>query len=261
MPAISADWQARIVERDFVLGAGTNYPGVGAISGLGLLPPSLNDVTRFGDGDAFGRDRLPVRILSLPVKVLGDTSADVWTNYRALAVAWRRAATELALDLRIPGSAETVMRYFGRPMELPADLHGLKGVQETVADFRAEPYAYGAQVVSAVDTASPLVIAAGDLGDDGADSDRAVLTLVGSGGTPVLTNTTTGGVITFASALSGTAVVDLHAQTMAVDGAPADGAITADSSWFTLAGGQANTLTWTGATSLAVTHRPAYQVI
>lgn len=265
MTAITGDWQARLVERDFLIGRGTVYPGLGGITGTGVLKPRYDDQARgMGNGDAFGVDTLPARILHMPIEVLGDSDSEVWAAYRALAVAWRHSRlTELALDVRIPGSAETVLRFFGRPLELPGDPHGLKGHLATFAEFRADPYAYGALVESAVDSASPLTLDDSTMGDDGCDTDRCVITINGNGGTPVITNTTTGGSITFTAVLAGAQSyeIDLHAQTVTKAGIDRITDVDAGSLWFMLAGGVDNVLTFTGCASIQADYRPAYEVL
>lgn len=261
MAAITQDWQARIVDRDFVIGRGTNYPGIGAIEGIGILPPTSDPSPRWGDGDTFGRDRLGNRVITLPVRTIGDTDAGRWSNYRALAVAWRRAMTELELQLRIPGSAETIVSYFGRPGSLPGAPHGLKLTVDTVAEFHALPYAYGAaRTLTAILAASPLTIPTA--GDPETNTDRAVITITGNGGTPTITNTTTGGAVAFNRALAGgaTYILDLHTQTAVKAGVSSPDHMTPTSDWFTLTGNINNLLAFTGAASISVTWRPAYQV-
>lgn len=262
MTTIAADWQARIVERDFLIGRGTDYPGLGGIRGLGILEPRRTDQARgHRDGDARGVDRYPARNLLLPIEVLGDDDAEVWARYRALAVAWRRSRVDLELQLRIPGAAETMLSYFGRPSGLPGEPRGLKGHLATTAEFRADPYAYGAAVASATDTGSPLTIAAADLGDLDANTDRAVVTVVAAGLAPEIVNTTTGGYVQFADAATGTYLIDLHTQTVTKAGQNRDADLTATSPWFDLAGGVDNVITFLGCTSVQITHRPAYEVL
>jgi hypothetical protein len=262
MPSISNDWQARLVERDFLIGRDTNYPGIGGIRGLGVLEPRRSDQQRGqGNGDARGPDRLPARTLLIPVVVLGETDDEVWENYRALAVAWRRSQVDLELAIRLPGGAESSLSYIGRPTGLPGDPGGLKGRLSTTAEFRCDPFAYGAAVVSAVDAASPLTITAATLGDPGTITDRATLTVIAAGGTPSITNSTTGGTIAFAAPATGTYVFDLHTQTVTKAGINRDQDLTASSDWFALEGGINNVLTFTGATSVQLTHRPAYEVL
>lgn len=261
MPSISADWQARIVERDHLIGRDTDYPGAGGIRGLGVLEPRRSDLARSNrHGDARGSDRYPARVLSIPVTVVGDDDADTWANYRALALAWRASTVDLELELRIPGAAETVVSYFGRPNGLPGEPRGLKGYMRTTAEFRCDPYAYGAEVASATDTVSPLTIPAADLGDPGTSTDRAVITVVAAGLAPEIVNTTTGGYVQFAEAVTGTYVLDLHTQTVTLAGSNQDHVVTAASPWFDLTGGVDNVLTFLGVTSVQVTHRPAYEV-
>jgi hypothetical protein len=259
---ITTDWQARLVERDIVVGRDTPYPGIGGLQGLGILDPRRTDQTRgLRDGDARGRDRYPARNLGIPVTVLGDTDEAIWSNYRALAVAWRRSDVDLELQVRIPGGAEEVLSYIGRPGALDGQPRGLKSVIRTVAEFRCDPYAYGASVASATDSSTPLTILAADLGDLGADTDRATLTIVGNGGTPTIANTTTGGVLSFAAAITGTYTVDLRTQRTTKATVAKDHEITAASTWFDLAGGVDNVISFAGCTSIQITHRPAYEVL
>lgn len=261
MPSITTDWQARLVERDFVIGRDTVYPGIGGIRGLGVLEPRRSDQARgHRDGDARGPDRYPQRTLTIPVQVLGDTDDAIWANYRAMAVAWRRSHTDLELELRIPGSVEDVVSFFGRPNGLPGEPRGLKTTVSTAAEFRCDPYCYGAPIASPADTSSPLTIAASALGDPGTTTDRATITVVAAGLAPEIVNTTTGGYIQFADAVTGTYVIDLRTQTVTKAGANRDADLTASSPWFDLTGGVDNVLTFLGCTSVQVTHRPAYEV-
>lgn len=260
--AIDTDWQARLVERDFMIGRDTDYPGIGGIQGLGILEPRRTDQPRgHRDGDARGRDRYPARNLAIPVTVLGDTDDTIWANYRALAVAWRRSDVDLQLELRIPGAAEEVLSYFGRPGSLDGQPRGLKSVIRTAAEFRCDTYAYGAEVSTATDNSSPLTIAAATAGDPGANTDRAVLTIVGNGGTPVVTNTTTGGVLAFAVPVTGTYVVDLHTQRTVKATVTKDHEVAASATWFDLAGGVDNVIDFAGCASIQLDYRPAYEVL
>jgi hypothetical protein len=257
MAAISDDWQARLTARDFLIGRGTNYPGLGAISGIGALDPQTSDMPGIGDGEHQGVDRYPARNILIPVTVLGDTMSAVWTNYRALAEAWRISrTTELELEVRVSGSARS---FFGRPRGLPATLSGLKGAMTTTAAFRCgDPFAYGAEVDSGVDTASPMTIASATLGTE--DTDRATVTIAGNGGTPVLTNSTTGGVLTFDTVLAGgqSYVINLHTRVVTRGGVAVPSEIDPASTWLDLAGGVANTITWTGCASVRIQYRPAW---
>jgi hypothetical protein len=215
MPSISTDWQARLVERDFLIGRGTDYPGIGGIRGLGVLEPRRTDQSRgHRDGDARGPDRYPARTLTIPVEVLGDSDDDIWANYRQLAVAWRKSSVDLELQLRIPGAAEDVLSFFGRPNGCPGEPRGLKTTVSTVAEWRGDPYAYGAAVASAVDSSSPLTIPAAALGDPDANTDRVTITVVAAGLAPEIVNTNTGGYIQFDAVATGTYVIDLHTQTV-----------------------------------------------
>lgn len=260
--ALTDDWQAEIAARSIVIGRGTNYPGLGGVEGVGLLRPLTGDVDLVGDGAALTGDRLPVRVIQCPVVVVGDTAAELGQNYGALAAAWRPTRDdELAFDLRLPGMPETSLRCYGRPLDLPGDPAGLKVAIRTAARFRCgDPFFYGAEVDSGVDASTPLTVVAADMGSAGADTDRATLTIAGNGGTPVVTNTETGGHITFNATLAGGAsyVVDLHTRTVTKSGVNRDQDVDATSTWFRLLGGVDNELTFSGCASLRVQHRPAY---
>lgn len=260
MPAtFTDDWQAILVERDFKLGRGTNYPGIGGISGAGPAQIQAADLAGVGDGDRNGVDRYAPRTLLIPVTILGDTDDAIWDNQQALATAWRISRrTDLELSVRLPGAAAD-RSVFGRPRGLQAvPLRGLKGALVTTATFRCgDPFAYSAIVDSGTDSATPLTIASASLGDE--DTNRVTLTIVGNGGTPEVTNDQ-GGTITFASTLAGAAVAVLNVRdrTITVDGTPAPEVIDPASTWFDLVAGAANVLAWTGAASLRAQYRPAW---
>ncbi len=261
--SITEDWQGELPDRSFTFGRDTNYPGIGGIEGIGLLRPESTDMPRMLDGSApAGRDRVPARIITIPMVVIGDTDAAVMANYRTLVEAWRPARTaDIALDLRIPGSAETTMRAYGRPLDVPLRPRGLKGRIDTVAGFRcSDPLFYGASVASGTQTTSPYVVPAADLGDLGCDTDRVTITINGNGGTPAITNTTQGYALTFTHVLAGgeTYEIDLHERTVTKASANAFSHLANGFRWFNLTGGTAQTITFTGCASITITHRPAY---
>lgn len=260
MTAPTTDWQATIREL-FTIGRSTDYPGIGDVTGAGIEPFTFTG-GRTAAGVRFGRDRVGPLRLRFPVRILGDSEADVWGNYRALASAWRPApdTSEVTLDVRWPGMAETHMRLYGHPGEVSPRLGEMKGgLVEATVEFWADQWWYGAEQTAA-SAASAYDITAANAGETGADTDRATITLTGNGSTPTITHSPSGGTVTFSQALAGgeTAVIDLHARTVTIGGANADSRIDASSTWFRVTGGVDNTITVTGAGSQSYTHRPAY---
>lgn len=261
---ITGDWQVEL--RSVLIGDGTDYAVIRDPGPRGLLgTPSVrsSDVDLMGDGAAAGADRYSSRIITIPVDVWGGDPETTNERVRTLLSAWRRSSTDTTLDVRLPGQPEEVLRYFGRARggsETAWTL--LSGHHGVLLAFAAlDPFAYGAEVVSSTDSSSPLTIAAADMGDAGTVTDRATLTVVGSGAKPTITNTATGGVIAFAVNVTGTYVIDLHDQLTTKSGVNKDAEVTASSDWFGLAGGIDNVITFTGCTSIQVTHRPAYEVL
>lgn len=242
--------------RSLTIGTGTSYLFSGPVDGLGLPGVRSEESTRGdGDGNVAGPDTYDTRTISLPVKVDAASETAAWTLAQALKVAWRHVSsvTDETLDLTIGGSS---LRFYGRPRGCVLDLDLLpQGHVDALCTFAAlDPYGYGAEVTSAVDSSSPLVVTnAGDV-----PTDRFTITVVGNGGTPVITNTTDDGLsVTFATALSGTAVLDFRARTVTVGAVDHYSDLAANPRWFRLLAG-ANTLTFSGCASIQVVHRPAY---
>jgi hypothetical protein len=261
--AITQVWQ---IERGtLLLGAGTDYDIVTPPGPIGLLGSTVRaaDLERMGDGSTGGRDVSAARLVTIPINVHGTDPADTHDAVRALTSAWRRTPEDVTLDVSIPGQPEDVLRYYGRCRGVTESQWTL--VQGDVALMLAftalDPYAYGAEVTSAVDSSSPLTLDDTTTGDPGTTTARATLTIVGNGGTPVITNTTTGGLIAFAGAATGTYVIDLHTQTVTKSGVPRDQDVAASSPFFRIAGGVDNVITFAGCASIQLTYRPAYEVI
>jgi hypothetical protein len=262
--AITADWQMEL--RSVLIGAGTDYTVMRDPGPAGLLgTPSVRsgDVDLMGDGAGGGVDRYASRLITVPVDVFGGSPETTNARVQTLLAAWRRSSVDTPLDVRVPGQPETVLRYFGRARGGSESMWSLlAGHQGVLLAFAAlDPFAYGAEVASATDSATPLTIAAATLGHPGTVTDRAVLTVVAAGGTPSITNTTTGGTIAFATAATGTYVIDLREQVATKAGVNVDHELAASSDWFALAGGVDNVLTFAGCTSIQLTHRPAFEVI
>lgn len=252
----TTDWQATI--RGFTIGRDTNYPGLGDTRGVGPGGVNVRAVPYArGRGAVFAAPVHSAEQLSFKVRILGDTEAETWQRYRALASAWRPAAgtEEVALDVRWPGMAETEMRLYGQPGGLSVLPATLKSTYlEADAEFVADGYWYGAAVTQA-SAASPIII--GAPGQTGADTDRVTLTIHGNGGTPSLVHSSGGTLVSNAALANGhTLTIDLHAMTVVHSNGGAG--LSAASTWFRFDGGTVNTITYTGCASVTVTYRPAY---
>lgn len=256
--AISTDWQGNV--RSFTFGAGEEWeidePG---ISGLGIPSPRTRDGERGDrDGDVGGDDVLPRRILSIPLIYSGASPGAAWQALEEdLKVGFAESIVDEPLDLRLEGMPTTGRRFYGRPRGVSEDLSSLKsGTIRALCTYEAlDPLAYGDEVSSGAQSGTFVVTNAGTKA-----TDRAILTIVGNGGTPrIVNNSDDGGDVRFGEAVSGTRVVDLRAHTV-VDGSGNDAydELSSSSLWFELLAG-GNSLTLTGATSVAVVHRPAFR--
>lgn len=257
-------WQGELTARSFTFGAGTDYEIAAAgPSGLGVSVRSF-DANRIGNGSTAGTDSTPSRELLVPLHVgkAGDDHLDAGALVQALRAAWRPLRTgEMRLDLWAPGVLTTeVGSFFGRPRGVDLDLALIRsGYASALARFAAtDPLVYGPLVVSPTDSSSPLAIDDATLGPE--DTYRATLTIVGNDGTPTVTNATTGGVIDFAEQLdtADVAVIDLYTRSVVVESLPAPEVVDPASTWFGLAGGVDNSITFTGCASIQLTYRPAY---
>jgi len=265
---ITADWQYRISERDFLIGNGTDYdillnPGpAGTVGG-----PPVNTVRlarQVADGDILGRSVRGSRQITIPVQVLDERDpAGVRDLARDLVTGWRVERTgELTLEAREPGTPETLMYYPGKPGAVDIDTRAwLFGLLTGTLEWDCSD-AYGYGTTNTLDDQSgTFTVSAGDMGDAEADTRRATLTIHGNGGTPALVSTTDDGHdITFIDALAGgeSYVIDLYAQTVTRGGSNANASVSASSSWFVLRGGVTNSLTLTGAATVDLAWRPAY---
>lgn len=245
--------------------AGSDYMLLGdSIEGLGLPEPKTADVDRNDDhGAVAGTDYGQPRVLRVPIVIqredaAGDPDSEAaMVALRALKAAWKPTGPgDDVLSITIPGigPADDVLRFFGRPRTgLDVKLGALyAGIIYARATFVAlDPIGYGPTETQA----GSGTFAVTNPGD--ATSARAVIEIVGSGGTPVLVNNTDGARdVRFVGGMSGSMFVDLAARTV-VDGSGNDlfpGNIDPASLWPRLLPG-ANSLTLTGATSASVVHR------
>lgn len=245
--------------RSLTIGAGTNYPGIGGTRGVyGMPEPKAGEAARAsGHGVTASVERMERRILRVPVTIIATDGASAAAMSDTLKTAWAPSDADLELALRLDGDER---RFFGRPRGVDdsrmSGQQGRAGVIATTCTFVAtDPLAYDAGVTVDADSSSPVTFT--NLGDIA--TRRVTLTVVGNTGSPVVTNTTTGGAITFTSALSGaeTAVIDLFDQSVLVSGVHAEQRTSPASTWFGLAPG-ANTITFTGCASVAAEVRSAW---
>jgi hypothetical protein len=261
---LTANFSAEL--RSLVMGPGTNYPIVSPIDGL-FSVPLLSDDLVADDRVSPGPDRLGGRVLSWRVAVVSDDDEDdhaesVSLLLSELVTAWRRASSDVALDVLIPGPSWP-RRFYGRP-RLPGSGVSTDRLAQAHAELDvvfvcSDPLGYGDAVVAASD-GGVSTIAADDAGDVGADSPRVIMTVVGSGGTPSITHAPSGAVVTFAAALpdAHVAVIDCLTGAVTVQAVAAPDALTAASVLPRLAGGVGNTFTVANATSLSVSARPGF---
>lgn len=249
---IGADWQAEV--GGVTVGAGTDYPLTGPITGLGNPAPRTSDGERGNEpGDVGGFDVPARRVLTVPLGVNGPDAATGWALYEALKSAWATSPVDVALDLRLPGFTSVARRFYGRPRGLDSDLALLRhGWIDVLATFEAlDPFAYGPEVeVALSEPETPLVVAGS------APSDRYLLTVTVDaapvvfsigGNNPALTLTDVTGVV-LADGRNRTVTDD--------DGVDRYGHLAAGSGWPVLFPGS-NTVALTGGTA-TLTYRPAY---
>jgi len=129
MPAgdlITTDYQLEI--NALLLGAGTDYQvDPTGVTGLGLPQTKTADTAYDGrDGSAGSTDFLDVRIISVPIRILGETPEAAYDDFLALLGAWApaRDAVDVELHIQLPGLGHI---YFnGRPRGVTEDLSQLK---------------------------------------------------------------------------------------------------------------------------------------
>lgn len=262
----TGDWQIEVPSRGILFGVGAlQIPSAPAPQGfVGSGAVRSNDVPKLYAGTAGVRDTFNARLITFAVRAvaLGDAVLVRQLMDRATH-AWYPdpLGTDVRLDARFPGAPEKLVSYYGRPRHVieASEWTYQLGVLVQQFEFAAlDPYGYGATrtVTGATTTATlPLI----DMGNVGAISRRATITVHGNGGTPVITSTTDSSRhITFAAPLAVDAVIDMHEQTVTIGGVSTPGAIAGTSPWLRLIGGVANSLTIAGCASVDITWRPAY---
>ena len=210
--AITVDWQGNL--RNITFGASTNYPiYTDGIGGLGMPRVRTSIVDRgYSHGQIGGRERANARRITVPFTLTAATAATAQGYVDDLKAAFAPSDSDIELQLRLPGTPETVMYYFGRPRRSPVVNALLKvGVVEFLGTFDAlDPLAYGAEATDLNNTGSFTVTNDGTVA-----SDRCTITVTSNGsGAMTLQNTDAPGdpTITWSSTLSnGTVrVIDLR---------------------------------------------------
>lgn len=228
------------------------------IEGLGLPLVKDGDQERADDhGDVAAADYAQSRTLRIPVMVWREDDPEgAMAALRQLKTAWRTVpgVAEQELIITVPGIGPTddALRFYGRPRGVDANLRRLHaGLIYARATFVAlDPVGYGPE--ETVDDDGTFVVT--NPGD--AISKRAVVELIGNGGTPQLVNNTDGGAdVQFSQTLgsSDSWFVDLATRTVVDDDGDdvfPDNVLPA-SLWPRLQPGT-NSLTVTGAASASV---------
>jgi hypothetical protein len=86
----------------------------GPIGGLGVPGLRTNDVIRgHQDGSVGANDYIDVRVIDVPVVIVGDDVDDCLANIAALVTAWQPVDTDVALAVKL--SDTVTYSYTGRP--------------------------------------------------------------------------------------------------------------------------------------------------
>lgn len=268
---ITQDYQVELPDENLLLGCNTDYDirrdDSKDIEGITGTPPvKLYDIESVGlDGSAPGMDAYQVRQITIPVRVFDMDPAQARSKLQTLLDAWqlvRRGTTPL--DIRVPGTPETVMRYWGRPREVAENRIFRKGglIEVNLTFDAVDPRAYGAEVdsdVTLIDD-SPLTV----INTGSTTSSRATLIVEGNGGMPHITNTSDpdqGDIVFKHTLLFGESLtINLFDQTVihSVLNLPWDRNVWISSLWFGLLPGN-NEIEFTNCASLQVADaRPAW---
>lgn len=254
-----ADYQIQIGA--LTLGPGTNYI-VQKVDGFGLPDVRATDVVRpRDDGEFFGLDYLPGRVITITAVVRGASAAEVVANLDALMAVWQPGAPDTStlqpLTFQFPGQA--ARQFKGRPRRLDADTSRIVGNNvPVVLEYKAaDPRQYDAtpdSVTVAVSSVTsgrtyprtyPLTFGGGSSNaiaatNAGNRATRPTAHIVGPATNPVVTNSTTGQRVKFSIVLTATDFldVDFDAKTVVLNGtASRYSTLTSDSSWWELAPG------------------------
>lgn len=254
---VDRTWQLSL--RDLTMGADTAYRLQTAPEGLGVAPMRTNDMAWLAQDGAYGAgDWLQPRLVRAMLWVDGGTAAASEDLARTLAAAWAPSRVDLPLYVRVAAAQDYVL--WGRPRRCEVNLASLKyGHAVAAVEFAAlDPYLYAATQVTGTirlgsgsttlgvtpnltfnlafqpaGTSGPGVAYLGNMGTAPTALD---VVLAGPVVTPRLENRTTGETFTMnATLLAGdTAVVDMAARTITINGTPRLDTLALGASWLTL---------------------------
>lgn len=262
--SLDYDYQIHLVENDLLLGNSTRFTVGKDIKGIFGVPQIRVKDLEFSvmDGSAGGIDTYSPRVITIPVTVWFSSPAQARENMQEIIDKWQvLRAGVTALDIRIPGTPETTMRFYGRPRDIAeAEVFIAAGYYKLELTFDAlDPLAYGAATTVANSASSPITIT----NNGNFNSRRCVLRAHGNGSIPLITNTSDpdGGFITFTEALPLGQYYDIDLYNMTVthsSGGNRDQEVTIASIWMEILKGS-NSITFSGCGSLEVTEfRPAW---
>lgn len=250
-------WQMSL--RGLVMGRDTRYRFATSPEGLGLPALRTNDLAWLAEDGAYGAgDWMQPRLVRARLWVDGGTAAASEDLARTLVAAWAPSRTDLNLTVRVAATQDYLLR--GRPRRCEVDLSTLKyGHASASVEFAAlDPYLYDPDPVSGViplgSGASTLGVTpnltfnlvfqpAGTtgpgvayLGNLGTASTSPTVTITGPVISPRVENRTTGETFTLnATLVSGdTAIVDMAARTIKINGTSRLDALALGASWVTL---------------------------
>lgn len=131
------EWQGSL--QGVTFGAGTNYRfGPGSVTGIGgsVKPVVVN--LEGGDGAYSGVDRKAPRLITIAFVVLGTSPSNCMDNFETLAAAFEASATDVTLELYLPGKHFSVD---GRPRGIVENLTQLKSskIDAIGSFFAADP--------------------------------------------------------------------------------------------------------------------------
>lgn len=250
---LTADYQIEPNGSGTVLGQGTVYRILSS-SGFGRSGNQGSVTARtMAHGSSFGSLFLAAKPMIFNVALRETSASSMGSALRTLVAAWAPPTTgaEQYLDLRYPGFGETTLRMYGVfediGDQLGADIAVSKVARLTCTFLATDPLMYGAAATTTTNAGN-------------AYTDRATVTVTGTGGTPEIINTNdSNGWILWATTLAvgATRIIDMRAKTV-VDGSGNDkrGELSNASNWFRFRP-TTNTLSVTDC-SVSTVLRPAW---
>lgn len=257
MTTLTTTWQMGL--RGLLMGRSTVYRFQTSPEGLGLPDMRTNDLAWLAEDGAYGAgDWLQPRTVRARLWVDAGSAQASEAAARTLVAAWAPSRTDLELQVRVADAQEYVLR--GRPRRCEVDLSTLKyGHAQAAVEFVGlDPYLYEPEYTTGtiplgsgtgypgvtpnlsfalrfqpVGSTGAGVAFAGNLGTA---PTYPLLTITGPVDTPRLENRTTGATFSLDAVLTAgeTAVVDLKARTIAVNGTARLDALGLGAAWVAL---------------------------